>query len=161
MKITLLIISLLLMAVGLLGTIFPVIPGAVLIFSAALIYAIFTKFAEIGVMTLVIFGVLAAISVVVDYVFGAVGAKKLGGSVFGIMGALAGALVGGIIFNIIGIVIGLFVGAIAGELITGKKLAHSGKVGAATVLGFLAGNMMKFLIGAAMIAVFVFLVAAK
>jgi len=92
---------------GLAGSIIPGMPGPPVVFAGALIYGLLTGFAEIGWMLLLVLGLLAAVSQLLDYLASAYGAKKFGGSSWGIWGSLIAGLVGFFIFNIPGMIAGL------------------------------------------------------
>lgn len=114
---TLLLFALVGMAVGLLGSVLPGLPGVPLIFVSALVYAYLTGFEVVGGGVVVLIGVLAALAFVADYVGTAYGARRFGasgwGTAGGAIGALLGALVGALFLGI-GAIFGLIVGSVAG-----------------------------------------------
>jgi hypothetical protein len=73
----LLALTLVLMVVGLVGSVVPGLPGVTLIFLSALLYALLTDFQSVGAGVLVVLFVFAAIAFVVNAVLG----KKRGKSV--------------------------------------------------------------------------------
>jgi hypothetical protein len=81
----------------------------------------------------------------------------MGGSYAGMIGAFTGMIVGlslpGV--GIIGFIIGAFVGAYAMELLINKDSRVALRAGLGSFLGFLAGGLMKFVIGAIIIGVFI------
>ncbi|HPE00537.1 MAG TPA: DUF456 family protein, partial [Burkholderiaceae bacterium] len=87
-------IAVILMLVGLAGTVLPALPGVPLIFAGILLAAWIGHFEAISVTTLVILGLLTAIGVVADFVATALGAKRAGASRYGIIGAALGTVVG-------------------------------------------------------------------
>jgi len=140
---------------GLAGSIIPGMPGPPVVFAGALIYGLLTGFAEIGWMLLLVLGLLAAVSQLLDYLASAYGAKKFGGSSWGIWGSLVGGLIGFFIFNIPGMIAGLFAGAVIMELWKGKKDTRTAlKVGGGSLLGFLGGTLMKVVFSLLMIGLF-------
>lgn len=145
------------MLVGLAGVVLPVIPGVPIIFGAALLYAILTDFSAISGQTLIIFAVLTVASMILDWAASLMGVKKMGGSYAGMIGAFIGMIVGlslpGV--GIIGFIIGAFVGAYAMELLINKNTRLALRAGLGSFLGFLAGGLMKFVIGAIIIGIFV------
>jgi len=156
-EIILFIAVLIVMLIGQIGIIIPVIPGVPMIFAAALVYAIITDFAAVNVNTIIIFGILAVLSLVLDWVATAFGVKKLGGSYFGILGSFLGMIVGLLIpgFGLVGFIAGAFIGAVLFEMLLGKESRTALRAGLGSFIGFLAGGILKFAIGAAMIGVFV------
>lgn len=149
--------ALLVMLIGQIGIILPFIPGVPLIFGAALVYAILTDFTVISAQTVIIFGILAVFSVILDWIATAMGVKKMGGSYFGMFGAFLGMSVGFLLpgVGLIGFIIGAFIGAFLFEMLRGKESKVALKAGLGSFLGFLAGGVLKFGIGATMIGVFV------
>jgi uncharacterized protein YqgC (DUF456 family) len=139
----------------------PTLPGNILIFAGALVYGIFTGFEEVAFWVL---AVLAGISIgaqVLDYVAEAYGAKRFGASKYGIWGGVIGAIVGLIIFNIVGLIVGVFLGAVIPEiLLGGRSLKGALRIGYGSLLGFLGGTLMKFILGLVMIGVFVIALAS-
>src|SRR5215217_2886508 len=73
-------ITLIVMLVGLAGSVLPGLPGVPLIFISALVYAIVTDFEVVGGLTIVLLGVFAAIALVLDFVATAYGARRFGAS---------------------------------------------------------------------------------
>ena len=156
-EIVIFILALLVMLVGLAGIILPVVPGVPIIFIAALLYALLTDFATISSQTIIIFAVLTVLSLLLDWLATAVGVKKMGGSYIGMIGAFVGMIAGLLLpgVGIIGFVIGAFVGAFLFELLISKKAQVALRAGFGSFIGFIAGGLLKFVIGASMIGVFV------
>ena len=140
------------MAIGLIGTVLPIIPGTTIILAAAVVHRIMLGpekgMAWSGIGGLV---VLTALSYGLDFLSSYFGAKYFGASRWGVAGAVLGGIVG--IFT--GFVTLLFlpiVGAIIGELIAGKQLINAGKAGWGTLLGTIAGMIGKLALGLAMVS---------
>lgn len=148
--------TLIVMMIGLAGSILPVMPGTPIIWAAALVYAILTDFEAIGKDYLIWFGVLTLLSQLLDWLAGTYGARRLGASRWGMIGAFVGTVVGFIIGNVIGLIVVPLIGAIAFELLAGKKSKIALKAGFGTFLGFIAGVVLKFGLGVVMIVVFVY-----
>jgi len=72
------------------------------------------------------------------------GAKKWGGSRYGIIGALLGVVAGLFIFPPLGFVIFPFLGAMTGELINGSNTNKAFKAAIGTFIGLIFGTMLKF-----------------
>lgn len=149
------IITILIILIGLAGTIIPALPGTPIIFVGIFIYSFFTGFAKVGIIALIILGVIAVLAQVFDYLAGAYGAKKMGSTKYGVWGSIILGIVGMILGNIIGLVIGIFLGAVIFEMLfASKSVNHSLKVGVGSVLGFLGGTAAKVIFGIAMIIIF-------
>ncbi len=103
--------------VGLVGSLFPAVPGATLIWGAAVLHGIVFGFDPLGAWTLGILTVLTAISVGGQYVVGALGAKRFGASGWGVAAAGVGMIVGtfAIPIPVVGTLMGAFLGAVLVE----------------------------------------------
>jgi len=110
-------ITLVVMLVGLAGSVLPGLPGVPLIFISALVYAVVTDFQHVGGLTIVLLGLFAAIALVLDFVATAYGARRFGASNWGTAGGAIGGIVGaliGALFLGIGALFGLVLGAVGG-----------------------------------------------
>ncbi|MBW2609157.1 MAG: DUF456 domain-containing protein [Deltaproteobacteria bacterium] len=158
MEILFLIISLLLMAAGLVGTFLPIIPSLPLVYGGYLVYGLVTGWQNYGLGIMIAFGLVTGITVLLDYLAGALGAKKFGGTRAGVIGSTIGAIVGVILLNVIGLIIGTFMGAILGELIGGRSMPEAVRSGWGAFLGFVAGTFFKIVAAVAMITAFLWLI---
>jgi uncharacterized protein YqgC (DUF456 family) len=156
MTILLWIIGVTLVIVGLVGTVLPALPGAMLIVAGLVVAAWADGFAKVGVVTLVIIGVIGAASYLVDFAAAALGAKKFGASPRAMVGAGLGTLLG-LFMGLPGIIIGPFLGAVIGELTVHRDMAKVGKAGFAAWIGFLVGMAVK--VGIAFLMIGIFLLA--
>ena len=138
---------------GLVGLVFPAIPGPPILFAGLWLAAHAEGYAYVGVKTLVVLGILTVLAVVLDFVAGALGAKRFGASRWAVVGALLGAVVG-IFFGLIGLLLGPFVGAVAGELISGRALDAASRAGVGATIGLLVGTAAKLAIGFTMVGIF-------
>lgn len=161
MDITLLwyVLALLLVLVGLAGTVLPALPGVPLVFAGMLLAAWAGGFEHVGATPLVLLGVLALISLVVDYWATAMGARRVGASGKALIGSVIGTFAG-MFFGIIGVFVGPFAGAVAGELLHLRSLDRRGigraaKVGAGTWVGVVVAVGLKLMLAFAMIGIFV------
>jgi uncharacterized protein YqgC (DUF456 family) len=150
------ILALIIMLVGIIGIVLPILPGLPLIFGAALLFSIVTGFQYVGAKTIIIFACLTLIGMILDYVATALGVKKMGGSTIGMIGASIGMIVGLLIpgAGIFGFIIGAFIGAVVCELLVGKEARNALKAGFGSFIGFLAGGVLRFVIGVVMVGVF-------
>lgn len=144
----------LLVAVGLVGTVLPAIPGVPLIFLGLFVAAWAEGFQHVGTGTITVLGAMALFAYGVDLVAGALGARKFGASRLAVVGAMIGA-VAGLFFGIPGVLVGPFVGAAAGELVARRDLLQAGRAGFGTWLGLVVGAAVKIAISFSMVAVFV------
>ena len=149
-----------LMIIGLLGVILPALPGLPLVFGGMVLAAWVDGFERIGVWTLVILGVLTLLSLLIDIVATAMGAKRVGASRLALVGAMIGTVVG-LFFGIVGVFIAPFIGAVLGELLHRRKLersdvSHAAKVGLGTWFGIMLGVLSKLALAFAMLGLFFF-----
>lgn len=143
-----------LMLVGLIGTVLPVLPGTALVFAGAWLGAWIDGYERVGVYTVVVLGVMAALAWVLDYVAGLMGARRVGASPQALVGAAIGT-VAGLLAGFVGVLFMPFVGAAAGEYLARRDEQRAMQVGLATGLGLLLGMVAKVAIAFAMVGVFV------
>lgn len=151
-------IALLLVLVGIAGTVLPAIPGLPLVFAGMLLAAWAGGFEQIGVGTILLLAVLTLLSIGIDFLASAAGAKRVGASRLAVIGAVVGTLVG-LFFGLVGVFAGPFVGAVVGELlgqrgVDREKLGQATKVGLGTWFGILVGTVLKLTLAFAMIGIF-------
>ncbi len=154
MTTTLWIVAVLLIVVGVAGTVLPALPGVPLIFGGVLLAAWIGDFQRISVFTVVVLAVLAVVGIVIDYIAAAISAKRAGASKQGIAGAAIGT-VAGIFTGLWGLLFMPLMGAAIGEFIAHKDAFRAGKVGAATWFGLLIGTAIKLAIAFTMVGVFI------
>lgn len=152
-------LALLLVLAGLAGTVLPALPGVPLVFAGMLLAAWAGGFEHVGATPLVLLGVLALISLVVDYWATAMGARRVSASGKALVGSVIGTFAG-MFFGIIGVFVGPFAGAVAGELLHLRSLDRRGigraaKVGAGTWVGVVVAVGLKLMLAFAMIGIFV------
>jgi len=141
-------------AVGLIGTVVPILPGTTIILAAAVIHRMMLGAEKsIGWPTIGILVLLTLATYALDFLGSYLGAKYFGATKWGTFGAIIGALIG-LFFGIIGLFVGPVIGAITGEFIAGKKMIAAGKAGWGSLLGNLGGMMGKLVIALTMITIF-------
>ena len=143
----------LLVAVGVAGVILPTLPGLPLVFAGLLLAAWTNDFQRVGWLVLTVLGLLTVLSIIVDVVSSALGAKGVGASRKAMIGAVIGSLAG-LVFMPWGLLLGPFVGALAGEYLHSRQLGLATKVGVATWLGILIGTALKLGLAVAMLGLF-------
>jgi uncharacterized protein len=171
----LLALTLILMVVGLLGSVLPGLPGVTLIFLSALLYATLTDFQSVGAVILIVLFVFAALAFLVDFFATSYGARRFGasnwGTVGGAVGGIAGALIG-LLFLGIGSLFGLIIGTIAGVFI-GEYLRRerygdreeqdpaeadwrrASRAAGGVIVGYLAAAVVQGLLGLASVVIFI------
>ncbi|NTV78349.1 MAG: DUF456 domain-containing protein [Clostridiales bacterium] len=146
MEIINVIIYILLGIISLAGLVLTVInlPGIWLIFGASLVAGIMDKFQHLTPIILVVLFILCLASTFADNIAAALGAKKFGGTGWGMAGAVIGGIVGMFIGGIWGIFLGPLVGAVLFEMLFAKKdMTTSLKAGWGTFIGILISMILK------------------
>lgn len=138
---------------GLVGTVFPALPGTALILVGFLVYGLITGFDSLSAWFFAGQTVLVALSYLIDFLATAFGVKMFGGSKAAAWGAVLGSL---LIFVLgpIGIIVGPLIGAIAGELIMGEQIKQALHSGFGSFLGFMGGVLTNLFVSGLMIAWF-------
>ena len=154
LQITYFVIAAALIVVGVAGAVLPALPGVPLVFAGMLLAAWADHFEHVGAFTLTLLGVLSLLALLVDFVAGVLGAKRVGASMRALWGATLGTFVG-LFFGIAGLLLGPFVGAVVGELTAGSHVHHATRVGIGTWLGLLFGTLAKLALCFTMLGVFV------
>lgn len=152
------VLAIVLILVGVAGTILPALPGIPLVFAGMLLAAWAGDFQQVGGWTLGILGLLTAVSFAIDFLATAMGAKRVGASRLALLGAVIGTFAG-LALGIVGVFIGPFVGALLGELAHRRALGredmgHAAKVGVGTWVGIVVGTVLKLGLAFAMLGLF-------
>jgi len=147
------VLAAVLVLVGLAGVVLPALPGLPLVYGGMLLAAWAGHFEQVGAVTLVVLGVLTALSLGIDFMATAMGAKRVGASRQAVVGAVIGT-VAGLALGVVGVLIGPFVGAMAGELLHARDLRAATRVGFGTWLGILVGTALKLGLAFAMLGLF-------
>jgi uncharacterized protein YqgC (DUF456 family) len=146
--------AIVLFAIGLIGTVVPILPGTTIILAGAVIHRMMLgPEKSIGWPTIGVLVLLTLATYVLDFLGSYFGAKYFGATKWGTFGAIIGALIG-LFFGIIGLFVGPVIGAIAGEFIAGKRMIAAGKAGWGSLLGNLGGMIGKLVIALVMITIF-------
>ena len=144
MDILLIILGILCLAAGLAGCILPVIPGPPVTY-AGLLLLHFTDKASFTTAQLLTWLFVVILLQVLDYFIPMLGSKYSGGSRWGTRGCLIGT-VAGLFFMPWGIILGPFLGAFFGELLGGRETGEALKSGFGSLVGFLFGTVLKFVV---------------
>ena len=148
-----LVLAAALILAGLAGLMLPVLPGAALLLAGFVVAAWAEDFRYVGVATLSLLALLGCLIFAVDFVAGALGARRFGASPRAALGAALGA-VAGLVFGPVGFFIGPFVGAVIGELSARRSLHQASLAGVGATLGLVFGVAAKLALALTMIGVF-------
>lgn len=144
MDILLLLVGLLFILLGIIGSFLPVLPGPLTSWIGLLIIHL-TKTIPINYKFLSITLGVAIFIWLIDYIIPAIGTKKFGGTRYGVFGTIIGLLIGIFFMGPFGIIIGPFIGAYLGELIGNKNSNKALKAAFGSFIGFLTSTFIKFI----------------
>ncbi|MEM1081541.1 MAG: DUF456 family protein [Pseudomonadota bacterium] len=144
------IVAIVLILVGFAGAILPAIPGVPFILFGLVLIAWLDGFVAVGTGTLVVLSLLTMLSVIIDFVATAEGARRFGAGRAAILGATVGLLVG-FLFGPLGILFGPFVGAAIGHYLGKADVNESMRAGVGASIGVLVGTVAKVVIGLIMV----------
>lgn len=154
-RIVVLVLTSLLMLVGVIGTVLPIIPGTILIFAGAFLYALVEGFQAVGWPTIVVLGVLAAVATTADLWASSIGAKLGGASGWSVLIGLVAGLVGLVVFSLPGAIIGAVLGVLLTEIVRVGDWRLALKAGSGWVVGWALSTVVQLGVGLIMVAIFV------
>jgi uncharacterized protein len=146
-------LALLLVGIGIAGSVLPALPGVPLVFAGLLLAAWAGGFEQVGAFPLVVLGVLTLLSFVIDMAATAMGAKRVGATKLAVAGAALGTLAG-LFLGLPGLILGPFAGAVAGELMSHGQVQQATRAGVATWMGLLFGTLAKLALIFTMLGLF-------
>ena len=151
MSTILIILAIVMLLLGILGSILPGLPGPPLSWLGVL-FAHLSDAAQFSPTFLIASAVIAAIITILDYVVPSWSTKHHGGSKAGVWGCNIGLVVSiiGVPFGpagLLGVIFWPFVGALVGELLFGKKNDGAFRAAWGAFVGFLLGTGLKLAYG--------------
>lgn len=154
MDIFLVILGLVLMFVGIIGSFLPVLPGPPISWLGILVLHL----TSVVPKEYWLLGATLAVAVIIwvlDYIIPILGAKKFGGTKAGMVGTAIGLVIGIVIPIPGGIIIGPFLGALVGELTNKVDNKTALKAAFGSFLGFLTGTFLKFAVSIIFLVLFI------
>lgn len=147
MNTILIIAAVILILIGLVGSVVPGLAGPPFSWAGLLLLG-FTTAAEYSLTFLIVTAAVAVIITIMDYVVPSLSTKKHGGSKAGVWGCNIGLVISivGLPFGpqgIIGVIFWPFVGALVGELLSGKQTRDALRAAWGAFVGFLCGTGLK------------------
>ena len=152
MDYVLITVSAILLLVGLIGCVLPALPGPTLSYLGLVVLGLSNRVA-FSTKFFIIWGAVALIVTVLDYLIPIWGTKRFGGSKYGVWGSIIGLLVG-LFFPPVGFIIGPFAGAVIGEMFAGKRSRAMFRAGLGSFIGFVAATFIKIVVSGTMIFLF-------
>ena len=134
-------LGILLMLAGIAGSILPVLPGTPLCYVALLLQQLRME-KPFTTRFLLVWAIIVAAVVLLDYLVPIYGTKRFGGSKYGIWGCTLGFLAA-FWMGPWGIIFGPFIGAFIGEYIANKDSQQAMRAAIGSFAGFLFGTLIK------------------
>ncbi len=134
--------SVILILIGIIGSIIPILPGPPVTYCGLLLVQFSSK-NRFSVEFLILFGMLAIISAFIDNLLPVYATKKFNGSMKGVRGSAIGLIIGLFFFPPFGIIIGPMIGAFVGEIIDGKSTEKAIKPAFGSFIGFLSSIFLR------------------
>jgi len=143
------------MAVGVTGTVVPVLPGLVLVWAAALVYGLVAGFGTVGVVAFVIITGLAVVGIVISFVIPRRAAARGGATRSSMwLGALL-AIAGFFVVPVVGLVVGGVLGVFLGEVARTRNTTAAWRTTIATIKGFGMASVLQVVVALAMVIAWV------
>ena len=152
------IMLMIIILIGLAGTLIPSLPGTTIIMTGAMLHALLTGFTPLTWQYLLLLALICLIGYVGQYLITAVTSKKMGASGYGIIGACLGMVIGFVMPIPGGIFAGAFIGAVAFEMFFDlKDLQEAMKSGVGALVGALLSLFFEFMVGLVMASMIFYL----
>jgi uncharacterized protein YqgC (DUF456 family) len=152
-EIAILVLAGILVLLGIAGTVYPALPGPILVFGGLFLAAWANDYEYVSWFTLTVLGLLTILTFIADFIATVLGARRVGASGMAIWGSFFGTIVG-MFFGLLGLLLGPFAGAVVGEFVARGSVDQSARVGIATWLGLIFGTLAKLALIFAMLGVF-------
>ncbi len=157
------LVAYLLIILGLIGSILPILPGPLLIWLGALLWAWADGFQAVGWPTLVVLGLLMVLAWASDLILTTFGTRKAGASWKAVAGAIAGGIAGAILLSgvipVIGTILGTILGALIGLLLAEyydkRDWGQAYQASKGYIFGSVAARVLEMFLSLLMIAIFV------
>ncbi len=156
MELTIIIIGILLIITGFVGSIVPGIPGPPIAYLSLIILLLIdeprVQLSTNNYFVLISIGIVTIILTVLDFYLPVWGTKKSGGTPSGTRGSTYGLVAAVILtiltsgFGVLLLIIGPFVGAYLGEKYAGNTDEVALKSGIGSFLGFISGTFIKLIL---------------
>ncbi len=154
MELFLVLLALILMILGIVGSFLPILPGTLTSWAGLLVLH-YTEGVQLSHTFLIVTLLIAIFIYVLDYIIPAIGTKRFGGSKSGMIGTTLGLVVGLLSPIPFGIIIGPFVGALIGEMIHRNDMQKALKAAFGSFLGFIASTFLKFIVAIIFLGFFI------
>lgn len=151
----LIVLAVLLLVAGAVGSVAPVLPGVPLSWGGLLLLKFIPSTQDdVSWTAIVLLGILTVAITFLDNILPVWGTKKMGGNKSVVWGATIGLLFG-FFLGPWGIIFGPFVGAFAGGLLSGTTFLHAAKHATGAFLGYITGLVLKLITVGLILFIFV------
>jgi uncharacterized protein len=148
------------MAVGLFGTVVPVMPGLAVIWGAGLVYGLAGEFAGVGAGAFAVMTVLLVGGTIASYALPHRAGRMAGASTTSLRTGVLFAVIGFFAIPVVGLVLGGVAGVFLGEYQRFRDPARAWQSTRLVLLGFGAGMLTEVACGVGMILAWLLWVAA-
>ncbi len=145
MEALLIILTIVLIAGGIIFSVLPPLPGPMLSYGAMISAHYISAETSFTTTSFVVWGIITVVIVVADYLLPVAATKKFGGTKAGVIGGMIGVIAGVILPIPFGIILGPLLGAIIGDLYGGNRIKSAFKSGLGSFLGFVVATSLKVL----------------
>lgn len=158
---TLQTLTLLVMALGVVGILLPLIPGPLIIWLAALAYDLVRGITWRSGVILGVLTLLMLAGSTTEFWLSSAGARRSGASGCAVVAAAAAGLVGFVFFNILGAILLPTLTVLIVELVRLRDLRHATRAGGGYLVGWLLSTGVELIVALLMIALWLWQVAAS
>lgn len=151
------IIVVVLFFLGYAGLFLPVLPDYPLVLIGFAVYHFLINSEELRWFFWVVALLVGVVLFAIDYIASSVAVRHKGGSKFGMVAAFIGILLFPLFLGPLGMIVGPFVMVVLVEYAQNKNMNEALEIGYSTLVGFIGGVFVKFLVMTGMICWFVLL----
>jgi uncharacterized protein len=141
-----------------LGLVIPILPDVLLVFAGFLVYSFFIDPHKLHWTFWVPMALLTLFMWILDYIAGAIAAKKYGGSKGSMWAAMIGMVLFPFLIGPLGVIVGPFLLVFLVEIGAKRSMKEALQIGWSTVLGFIGAVFVKFCMMTGMVGWFLYLV---
>lgn len=152
------IVVILLFALAFVGLVLPVLPDAPLLLAGFAVYHFFIDDQVLDMWFWIIAIAVTILMILIDNFASGIAAKRAGGSSWSFWAAALGAITFSLFLGPLGIIVGPLVLVFAVEYIRSQNLGQAWSIGISTLVGFIGGVIVKFIILIALLIWFIVLI---
>ena len=134
----------------------PMLPGFWFLLAVVVLFALIDGFTHVTAGNFALLGVIFALSIIVDWSAGLLGAKLGGAAWKSLLYGVLGGFVGLLILPPLGTFLGLFVGVFLGELLRRRGEGLALRAASGALIGALSGVAINVLLATLFIGLFLF-----